>query len=58
MRLFSPKGLSSRHSPIIAAFIAGGFAGMNSWMFTYPIDYVKTLIQSQDLGKLTYSSSL
>merc|ERR1719229_1784151 len=27
-------------------FLAGGFAGMFSWYFTYPIDCVKTRIQA------------
>ena len=57
MRLFA-NGESSAQAPIMAAFLAGGIAGSNSWLFTYPIDYVKTVMQSQDLGKLKYSSAL
>ena len=46
MRLSSPDGQTSGDAPIYAAFFNGGFAGMLSWLLTYPLDYVKTLIQS------------
>lgn len=46
MRLLS-KGENSAEAPILGAFLAGGIAGSASWFFTYPIDYVKTLMQSQ-----------
>jgi hypothetical protein len=49
MRLFAPKGEGSSQAPIMAAFLAGGLAGCNSWLFTYPVDYVKTIMQSQHL---------
>jgi solute carrier family 25 carnitine/acylcarnitine transporter 20/29 len=32
----------------IVSFFAGGFAGSLCWFFTYPIDYIKTIIQSDD----------
>ena len=57
MRIASPDGQSSSDAPIIAAFFNGGFAGMASWLFTYPLDYTKTLIQSQDLENRRYSST-
>lgn len=57
MRLFA-GGQSSENAPIMAAFIAGGLAGANSWLFTYPIDYIKTVIQSQDLHNLRYKGAL
>jgi len=49
MRIFAPEGQGSSSAPIMTAFFAGGLAGCNSWLFTYPIDYVKTLMQSQCL---------
>jgi solute carrier family 25 carnitine/acylcarnitine transporter 20/29 len=55
MRLFA-GGESSYHAPISAAFLAGGIAGSNSWLLTYPIDYIKTVMQSQELGQLRYRS--
>lgn len=48
MRLFA-GGKSSSEANIMAAFIAGGLAGSNSWLLTYPVDYIKTVMQSQDL---------
>ena len=57
MRLFAPKGEGSLSAPIYAAFLAGGLAGCNSWLFTYPVDYIKTLMQSQNLEKLKYKNS-
>lgn len=49
MRLFAREGEGSGSAPIMAAFLAGGLAGSNSWLFTYPIDYIKTIMQSQNL---------
>jgi hypothetical protein len=57
MRLFAPKGEGSLSAPIFAAFLAGGLAGCNSWLFTYPVDYVKTIMQSQNLEKIKYKSA-
>jgi solute carrier family 25 carnitine/acylcarnitine transporter 20/29 len=33
---------------------AGSIAGLFSWVFSYPIDFIKTKIQSQDLDNKTY----
>ena len=55
MRLFA-GGESSAHAPIEAAFLAGGIAGSSSWFFTYPVDYVKTVMQSQDLDRPRYKN--
>lgn len=49
MRMFSPDGDDSSKTPMFASFLAGGMAGSLSWLFSYPIDYVKTVIQSQHL---------
>jgi solute carrier family 25 carnitine/acylcarnitine transporter 20/29 len=57
MRLFAPKGEGSANAPIMAAFLAGGLAGSNSWLFTYPVDYVKTIMQSQNLEHVKYRNS-
>ena len=32
-------------------FAAGGFSGIISWIFTYPIDVVKSRIQADNFGK-------
>ncbi len=36
---------------------AGAVAGLVSWIIPYPIDFVKTKMQSQDLDKRTYKNS-
>lgn len=51
MKLLDPSGKSSANAPLEAAFFVGGIAGAASWVFSYPIDYVKTLIQSQSIDK-------
>ena len=33
----------------LRSFFAGGIAGCMSWIITYPIDYVKTVLQSDCL---------
>lgn len=58
MRLFAPEGQGSLAAPIFMAFFAGGLAGANSWLFTYPVDYIKTVMQSQNLEKLEYRTSI
>ncbi len=49
MKLLDPEGKNSANAPLKAAFFVGGIAGAASWVLTYPIDYVKTIIQSQCL---------
>lgn len=39
------------------AFLNGGLAGTMSWLTTYPLDYVKTLIQSDNLDARKYRSA-
>ena len=34
--------------------MAGGIAGLSSWVIGYPIDFMKTKIQSQDLDDKKY----
>lgn len=36
--------------------LAGGLGGTTYWMFNYPFDYVKTLMQSDKFGDYKYSS--
>lgn len=33
------------------ALLAGGLSGVATWSVAYPIDYIKTLIQTDDLSK-------
>ena len=46
-----PNRKNSANAPLKAAFFVGGIAGAASWVFSYPIDYVKTLIQSQSVHR-------
>ena len=38
-----------KNVPIWAALLSGGISGIFTWGFTYPIDYIKTLIQTDSL---------
>ena len=38
--------------------VVGGFAGIFYWVFNYPFDYVKTLMQSDKFGDFKYKSML
>jgi solute carrier family 25 carnitine/acylcarnitine transporter 20/29 len=58
MKMFVEEGEPSTSAPIAAAFLAGGLSGMCSWLFTYPIDYVKTLVQSDDLDNRKFKSAV
>jgi solute carrier family 25 carnitine/acylcarnitine transporter 20/29 len=42
----------------LGAFIAGGISGSSSWLLSYPIDYVKTVIQSQQIENIKYKSAI
>ena len=57
MRLFVSEKDLTNQVPILASFLSGGFSGMFSWLFTYPIDYVKTLIQSDSLESRKFKSA-
>lgn len=57
MRIASPDGQNSALAPISAAFFNGGLAGMFSWLLTYPLDYIKTLVQCDDLSNRKYKSA-
>lgn len=43
---------------MLISFFGGGLAGSGSWLFTYPIDYIKTLIQSDNLDKRKYKNAI
>ena len=42
----------------MVSFVSGGLAGSLSWLMTYPIDYLKTIIQSDDLSNRKYKSAI
>jgi hypothetical protein len=43
---------------MMISFFGGGLAGSGSWLLTYPIDYIKTLIQSENLEARKYKDSI
>lgn len=57
MKLLDPYGKNSANAPLEAAFFVGGIAGAASWVFSYPLDYIKTLVQSQSIHKKEFSSA-
>ena len=44
------KGQKSKDAPLLSSLTAGGFAGLCFWSVVYPIDYIKTLIQTDNLA--------
>jgi len=43
---------------LTSALLAGGLAGVATWTVAYPIDYIKTLAQTDDLVKPRQTSML
>lgn len=51
----TPPGITDKKNlPIYVPFIAGGIGGTSYWIFNYPFDYVKTLMQSDKFGNFRY----
>jgi solute carrier family 25 carnitine/acylcarnitine transporter 20/29 len=44
--------------PIYVPILAGGIGGTSYWMFNYPFDYVKTLMQSDKFGEFKYKNMI
>ena len=45
------------YNPEMASFLTGGVSGMISWFFTYPLDYIKTVVQADDIDNRKYRSA-
>lgn len=56
-KLLTPAGVSKKDAPIYVPLIAGGIGGTTYWCFNYPVDYVKTLIQSDSFENPKYKGS-
>jgi len=54
----TPPGVAKKDAPFYVPFLAGGIGGTAYWCFNYPIDYVKTLMQSDSFEKPKYKSTL
>jgi solute carrier family 25 (mitochondrial carnitine/acylcarnitine transporter), member 20/29 len=54
----TPKDLGEKSVPIYVPIMAGGIGGTSYWVFNYPFDYVKTLMQSDALGNFRYPTMM
>jgi solute carrier family 25 carnitine/acylcarnitine transporter 20/29 len=52
----TPPNVAKSDVPIYVPIIAGGIGGTSYWMFNYPFDYVKTLMQSDKFGEFKYKN--
>ncbi len=50
----TPVGCDKSNVPIYVPIIAGGVGGTFYWVFNYPFDYVKTLMQADTFGNFKY----
>lgn len=48
----------AKNPPIWAILLAGGFSGITTWTATYPLDYIKTLIQTDNLDNPRHKSPM
>ena len=51
MRASVRKDQSVNEAPLSVSLIGGACAGISFWAFAYPMDYVKTLLQTDNLDK-------
>lgn len=54
VRYFKKDGVVSK----TGSFLAGGLAGTATWFAMYPVDYVKTKMQSDNFEKPEYKNSI
>ena len=54
------KGYANSHkyNDKLSSLLAGGFAGVCTWASMYPIDYAKTLIQSDSFTTPKYKNAV
>jgi solute carrier family 25 carnitine/acylcarnitine transporter 20/29 len=45
------KDQSTDEAPLMVSLVGGAFAGISFWAFAYPMDYVKTLLQTDSLDR-------
>lgn len=58
MRMFVKEGQKAADAPIQVSLLAGGMAGISYWAFVYPIDFIKTKIQVDNLADRKYRGML
>ena len=54
----TPPGVSKKDTPLYVPILAGGLGGTSYWLFNYPVDYIKTRMQSDDFKKPQYEGFL
>lgn len=54
----TPANCDKNNVPIYVPLIAGGIGGTMYWVFNYPFDYVKTLMQADTFGKFKYPTMM
>ena len=57
-RKLTPPGTDKNNVPFYVPLIAGGVGGTTYWMFNYPFDYVKTIMQSDKFGDYKYPNMM
>ena len=55
LRQFLKPSQKPSDAPLYAPLIAGGVAGLCFWIFLYPIDFIKTTIQTDSLSNPKYN---
>lgn len=58
IRKFLKPGQRSADAPVHASVISGGFAGLCFWFLIYPIDFIKTTIQTDNLANRNFKGIL
>lgn len=55
--MLTPPGVTNKKDlPFYVPLVAGGVGGTFYWVFNYPFDYVKTLMQSDKFGDFRYKN--
>ena len=49
-----PPGVQKKDAPIYVPIIAGGLGGTSYWILNYPVDYIKTKMQSDPFENPKY----
>ena len=57
-KIMAPNVKNKSDLPVYIPLLAGGIGGITYWMFNYPFDYVKTLMQSDKFGDFKYKSTM
>jgi solute carrier family 25 carnitine/acylcarnitine transporter 20/29 len=58
MRKFLKPGQKTSDAPIHASILSGAFAGLCFWFLIYPVDFIKTSIQTDNLAQRKYKGML